>query len=400
MCLGAGPFQTPAIRKAVASGYYVITVDYLPENVGHRFSHRFVNCSTIDRDGVLSAAMRLGVDGIATFASDIATPTLAYVTTELGLPGPNIAATETMTDKSRFRMFQERHGFRFPRFVVGESYHDVAPDLRKFPEPLVFKPIDSSGSRGISVVSGSKASAHKNAFEHARRHSRAGRVCVEQYVHGLETGGDAFLVDGKIAFVAITNKHTDRCVVTGHNLPSNFPMSDQKVVAAVLEEHCEKLEYSNGPLNFDAIVTAEEVIVLEMSPRTGGNGIPAIIARSTGVDIEMATLRAAMEEPIQFPRQAEVFRGSGSLVFGSVQGGVLAGIADEAQLSEEIPEVFEMYLAVQPGDRVLPFEHNGNLVGCVLFDCGSPKAYEEISQRILDALHMCIEAPEVNYEET
>lgn len=73
MILGAGVSQLDAIRKAVELGFYVITVDYLPDNIGHKFSHQFVNCSTVDKEGILKIARDLSIDGIVTFASDVAT---------------------------------------------------------------------------------------------------------------------------------------------------------------------------------------------------------------------------------------------------------------------------------------------------------------------------------------
>ena len=87
MILGAGFNQLPAIRKAIELDCYTITVDYLPENIGHKFSHQFVNCDTQDKEGVLKIATDLDIDGIVTFASDVATPTVGFVAEQIGPAG-------------------------------------------------------------------------------------------------------------------------------------------------------------------------------------------------------------------------------------------------------------------------------------------------------------------------
>ena len=110
MMLGAGANQLPLIKRAVELGLHVITVDYLPDNVGHKYSHQFVNCSTVDCAGVLAVAERLEIDGIVTLASDAAVPTIAYVTSSMGLNGASSPIAKILTNKAQFRQFQRQHG--------------------------------------------------------------------------------------------------------------------------------------------------------------------------------------------------------------------------------------------------------------------------------------------------
>jgi formate-dependent phosphoribosylglycinamide formyltransferase (GAR transformylase) len=181
MVLGAGPFQAPLIERAVALGCEVISVDYLPGNVGHRLSHRYVNCSTVDRDGVLAAAREHGVDGICTYSSDVAVPTVAYVAQQLGLPGAPLAAAITMAAKHRFRAFQAQEGLSHPHFVSGTRFAMVADGLSRLRFPAVFKPVDTSGSRGVTRLETGEVQLARRAFDRARNASRSRTVCG---VHG------------------------------------------------------------------------------------------------------------------------------------------------------------------------------------------------------------------------
>jgi biotin carboxylase len=255
---------------------------------------------------------------------------------------------------------------------------------------MVFKPVDTSGSLGVTKLLAPDDCAANVAFERARSYSRSGTVCVEEFVAGIEVGGDGVLRNGQFAFIAITHKHLDGFVVRGHNLPTNITVDDQRRVRFALEECCAALGYRDGPLNFDVMVSPERIVILEMSARNGGNGIPTIIARSTGVDVEVATITLALDEEINLPVDDPPIRGAGSLVFGSERAGVLRSIRGLADIQSEIPEVFDLYLAVLPGSVVNRFEHNGNLIGCALFDCEPPESYDAIATRIIQALCLVV----------
>lgn len=382
MILGAGPFQVPAIRKAAALGCHVITVDYLPDNVGHKFSQHYVNLSTVDQEAVLQAARELRIDGICTFSSDVAIPTVAYVCSSMGLPGASVFAAETMATKHRFRAFLRQSGLACPDFLSGDNLDAITGNLDQITPPVVFKPVDTSGSRGITRLDRFDPALVEKAFAKAQGYSRSKTVCVEEFVAGTEVGGDAILVDGRVAFVAITHKHLNGFVVTGHSLPTNISRRDQERVVEHIEAICDALAYRSGPLNFDAIVSSDRVTMLEMSARNGGNGIPAVIERATGVDVEAAAIHLALGIAPCWPDNREMKHGAGSFVFGSQTAGRLRRMCSAADLQRLVPEVFQAYFTRQSGDRIEAFEHNGNLIGFALFDCQDAADYERVTEKI------------------
>ena len=153
---------------------------------------------------------------------------------------------------------------------------------------------------------------------------------MEEFVGDPEFGGDGIFLDGKLAFIGTTEKHLKEFVVTGHSLPSMLGRNVQDHIRMALEDCCRAVGYSRGPLNFDIKVGPERVVVLEMSARSGGNGIPAVIKRATGVDIEEATVRLALGEAWRMPETGDIGqlrRGTGSLVFGSKGNGILRKLA-------------------------------------------------------------------------
>ena len=382
LVLGAGPYQAPAIKKAVELGLYVITVDNLPDSVGHQFSHRSVNCSTVDRNGIKKIACSLDVDGVLTFASGVATATVAFVTEALGLPGMSLLAAETMSSKGKFRTLQRERGLNAPAFAVIDSVEALSLEVPKLTPPLMFKPVDTSGSRGTTRVEANDLPSWVSAFERAKQFSRSGQVCVEEYLDGFEVGGDAFLTGGELVFIGITHKYTRNFVVTGHSLPTNASALDQQRIRNELQRCCAELGYTEGPLNFDAMVTPERVTVIEMSPRTGGNGIPALIERATSFDLITTTLRFALGEPIERPINVSSVRPCGSLVFGATRAGRLQSIATAEQVFADVPEIFDYYCNYQAGERVPKFVHGGAAIGYCLFEISLGSTYQDMIRRI------------------
>jgi biotin carboxylase len=256
--------------------------------------------------------------------------------------------------------------------------------------PIVFKPVDASGSRGITRLDRLEPGSVERAFRKAQSYSPSKVVCVEEFVPGTEVGGDAVLIRGQVAFIAITHKRMQGFVVTGHSLPTNVTARDQQRVIEHLTAVCAALGYRHGPLNFDVIVSPDAVTTLEMSARNGGNGIAGVIERATGVDVEQATIRMALGVVPDLPVRTHVARCAGSYVFGHPTGGRLHRICELADLQRRVPQVFHAVFAKQPGDRIEPFEHNGNLIGFALFDCLSPDEYERVTERIGASLDIAV----------
>jgi biotin carboxylase len=399
MILGAGPYQLTGIKKAVNLGYKVITVDNIPDSIGHKYSHQYVNCSTIDKEGVLKAAVELEIDGIVTFASDVAMPTLGYVAEQLGLTGPGQWGAETMANKTRFRVFQRENRLKHPNFAIVERREDLESQLSNLTPPLMFKPVDTSGSRGISMVRKPGTDSYSLAFEYAKGYSRSKTVCVEQYVEGIDVSGDGFLSDGRLTFAVITKKYKQGFVVAGHRIPAAISAADQNRVIAEVAKTCTAIGYMNGPLDFDVRISSDHLTVLELSPRLGGNGIPMLIERGTGVDLFMAAIQLSLGYKVKLPKKAEISRSCGIIIFGSDTEGMLKHLASDQEIMDAVPEIFEYHISFKIGDQVPRFTHGGNSLGYALFDCPPQLTYSSIVARIKNTLLIGVSKKSSNHNQ-
>lgn len=295
--LGGSDLQVSAIIEAKKMGLYVITCDYLPDNPGHKFSDEYHNVSTTDREAVLQLAINLGVDGVLAYASDPAASTAAYVAEKLNLPTNPLSAVEIMSRKDLFRLMLKEHGFNVPFFSSFSKYEEALAFVRQMKRTVVLKPVDSSGSKGVFKVG--YQDDFKDKFNKALSFSRSGIVIIEEYIDkkGFQIGGDGFLVDGRLVFRCFGDLHfssTNELLPCALSMPS---LHEPHIVRKVHDELERALSFAGmkiGGVNFDVIVDeCEEVYILEIGPRNGGNMIPELIQYCTGVDLKIYAIRSA-----------------------------------------------------------------------------------------------------------
>lgn len=396
LILGASAGQVPLIRLAKARGHHVITCDNLPSNPGHALADECHDVSTTDRDGVLALARRRGVDAIATMSSEPALQTVAHVAQALSLPGADLRAVMQLTQKDRFRRVMHQLGLPTPRYATipaGDAAEasDAALDaeidaaIHRIGVPcIVVKPVDGWGSRGVTVVSDG-AEAARAAVRRALANSAAGRCIVESYVEGDQVHGDVYLHDHRV----IHGYLGDHRFYTGHG--QRIPVSTRwpsRHADAVLHELYRQLErlalatgYARGPANIEARVTAgSEVVVIEMSPRNGGNLVPVLQQRLTGFDFVGRVLDLALGNDGEHLPAQERFGIGANFVLHATQTGRLRSIdpSDEARACLVGLELFQ-----RPGDRVEAFDRSSAAVGVAMLEFSTVDARE----RFMDHAH-------------
>ena len=302
LMLGGSIYQTYAIKEAVKLGYYVITCDYLPGNPGHKFAHEYHNVSTTDKEAVLELARKLKVDGVVAYASDPAAPTAAYVCEKLGLPTSPFKSVEILSKKHLFRKYLAENGFNVPKANSYTCFEDAEKDLKNFHLPVMVKPVDSSGSKGVNKLTDPEQL--KGFFEDALSYSRDKIVLIEEFIvkNGPQISGDAFSVDGKLVFHCLGNEFYSSKVdkdfaPLGECWPTVMPQEVIDTLAADLQRLISLLGMKSNAYNVEAIYGVDgKVYILELGARSGGSLIPQVTALATGVDMVPYVIKAAMGE--------------------------------------------------------------------------------------------------------
>ena len=300
--LGGSLYQTYAVKEAVRLGYYVITCDYLPGNPGHKFAHEYHNVSTTDKEAVLALAKELKVDGVVAYASDPAAPTAAYVCEKLGLPTSPYKSVEILSNKDLFRDFLQKNNFICPKAKGYDTYEEALKDIDEYRLPVMVKPVDSSGSKGINKLT--DWSQLESFVEDALHYSRRKRFLIEEFIvkKGHQISGDAFSVDGKLVFYCFGNEFYDpNCDKDFAPLGECWPFQmDQKYItdlAGQLQRLMSLLNMKSNAYNVEAIVGEDDkVYLLEVGARSGGSLIPQVTDYATGVNMVTYVIKAAMGE--------------------------------------------------------------------------------------------------------
>lgn len=210
MLLGGLRYLLPIIEEAHKLGVYVVTADYLPDNIAHKYSDEYCNVSIIDKDAVLKAAQRLQIDGILSHAVDPGVVSAAYVAEKMGLPFQcSYTAACILQDKSLFRKFLLNNGFNCPHAKGYTNVEDALRDVNYFSWPVIVKPVDSAGSKGVTRVD----SPHKleSAIEIALSESHNGHFIIEDFLEkeGFSFGSESFVVNGQLLYNGFYDQYFD-----------------------------------------------------------------------------------------------------------------------------------------------------------------------------------------------
>lgn len=386
LMLGGSMQQIPAIKRAKELGNNVITCDYLPSNPGHKYSDEYHNVSTTDLDGVLKLATELKIDGIIAYASDPAAPTAAYVSEKLNLPGNPYKSVKILTEKDLFRDFLQKNNFTCPRAKGFLTYEDALKEINMFKFPVMVKPVDSSGSKGVVKVS--KLDDLEEAVKEALSYSRGKRFIIEEFIvkKGYQVSGDGFSVDGKLVFTSYgnelySNKGTRDYVALGEFWPTLLTKEQKEKVDTELQKLITALGMKTCAYNIEVILDKDDsVYVLELGPRNGGSYIPQLIKYATGVDLIDYTIYGALGEDCSTLKMKETNGFYSNYMIYSTTSGKFKKIQFDEKFEKE--NLLDVYCTHSLGEEVHAYSNTSHSLGTILFKANSLEEMIEITSNM------------------
>ena len=369
LILAASHYQCAAIRAAQALGYRVVTTDNRPDNPGHRLAERSYGVDTTDVAGVLAVARAERIAGVLAPCTDVAMPAAASVAEALGLRGPSVASTAIACDKLRFRAFLEQHGFASPTYyrpLASDPWRTQAGSLGATPRWIV-KPAQSSGSKGITVVS--TREEMRAAIPAACAFSKSGEAIVEEFLEGHQGTLEGWLHEGEIVWHALLDRETaplPHTATHGHAIPTMLTIEQQTAVRTTVTRLWRALGVSDGPFDCDFVLAGDRVFILEVSPRLGGNAICDLVRSACDFDLVAHTVRwACGEAPAALPTRPAKPRAVALL--GSARAGRLRYHRKAARTLAREPWVEALAWDVPFDAPVEPFIDGRHRVGqCLL----------------------------------
>lgn len=399
LLLGGSRYLIPVIQIAKKLGIYVITCDYIPDNDAHKYADLYCNISIIDKDEVLKAAMRLNIDGVLSFACDPGVVTAAYVAEKMNLPFQgSYESTRILQDKGLFRQFLSENGFHVPH---AKRYEDkLAPfeELDLFNWPVMVKPVDSAGSKGVTRVD--EVSDLERAIEVAIRNSHNGAFIIEDFIcfEGYHSSADPFSVDGKLEFVTYSDQLFDKEAENPYTpsliiWPSSMKKEYQDILSAETQRLISLLGLSTGIYNIESCVSTDGIpYLMEISPRGGGCKIAELQKMAFGVDLIENEVRKAVGMPLREIVQSACDGYWCEMVVHAKPGqsGILKEIIIDPEIKEKYIKVID--LSVKPGDYVMPFTGANMSLGDMFLQFDSREELDRIVNQVDTWLRIELEA--------
>lgn len=386
MLLGGIRYLLPVIKAAHDQGYYVITADYLPDNIAHKYSDEYVNVSIIDKEAVLKVAREKHIDGIMSFGVDPGVVTASYVQNKMGLPsfGPYESVC-ILQNKDKFRRFLADNGFNVPAAKGFGSKEEAIAAKDWYQYPVIVKPTDSAGSKGVTRVdSWEEMDA---AIDYAFDHSISHRIIVEEFIEkqGCSSDSDSFSQNGKLKVVTFSAQRFDEnatgaYVPAAYSWPSSMNMQQETELRSELQRLLTLLHMNTSIYNVETRVgTNGKTYIMEVSPRGGGNRLAEMCRYAMGTDMITACTRAAVGDPVGEISQ-QPLNGHWAEVILHAED---AGLFDHLEVSESmLPYVVEEDLWVEVGEKVETFDGANHAIGTLVMRFDSAEQLDDAMDRI------------------
>ena len=396
MLLGGISYLLPVIKTAHELGCHVITVDYLPDNIAHKYSDEYVNVSIIDKEAVLKVAKEKQIDGIMSFGVDPGVVSAAYVAEQLGLPFQcSYKSACILQDKSLFRRFLAENGFNCPK---AKGYNDIETAISEaehFTWPVIVKPVDSAGSKGVAKVI--DKSLLESAIKNALKSSMSKKFIIEDYldVVGYQSSADVFVVDGKLVYPCYSDQMFDVSAANPFTpaieiWPSTMPESIQEELTAELQRFFKLLNVKSGLFNVESRLCSNgKSYIMEVSPRGGGNRIAELQHLATGQDLIKNEIFQALGMKLD-KLERPVFNGIWcNYILHSSKNGILKTIEFEESFCSKY--IKQKSLSVKNGDKIEPFSGANNSLGTIFIKTETRQEMNDVLENIDKNIKIVVE---------
>ena len=308
--LGGGNNQLGAIRRAAELGHEVVLVDYFKNPPGRKYAAFNEVVSTFDVEKNIEIAKKYRVDGVMTMGTDQPVYTVARVAEALQLPAfLDVSTARAVTNKEVMKAIMTDNQiptvpYRFLTTAAGVA------ELKDIPFPVVIKPLDSQGQRGVFKLN--SPAEVINSLPETLSFSRAEKVLLESYYPSDEITVSAWVDKGVPEILTITDRESfsfDRNIgiCYAHEYPSRHH-SRAPEIRGLVQRITRAFQIKAGPLYIQLLVGDQGIVVNEVAGRIGGAHEDIFIPYLTGFDIldRVINFSLGIEAPPPRPRAARV----------------------------------------------------------------------------------------------
>lgn len=304
MIIGAGLLQMYIIKRAKELGYITIVVDGDENAEGFKYADYYKVISIVDEEKCLEYAKEMNIDGVLTAATDYGVLTASYIAREMGLNGISYETAKLVKNKFEIRKrLSEKKLDDTPQHFLITSIEQIKEIENKIKYPVIIKPCDGSGSKGVNRVE--DKFELKDACKKAIENSLTNKVLIETFIVGKEYGVESFVYNNDIYVLGIMEKIMTKApyyAELGHNISYSMDKKLEDKIKRLVKDSIKALQINFGSVNMDILITDKnEVCIVDIGARMGGNLIGShIIPIATGIDYMGNIIKAALKEEVDF----------------------------------------------------------------------------------------------------
>lgn len=384
--VGGAYLQLPAIVKAKELGLQVAVADYDSNAVGISYADKYYNVSTIDELGIYEAAKDFRANGIITLATDMPMRAIAYSCERLGLKSISYETAIKSTNKGEMIKSFEAHGVAHPWYFIIKDLKELNNIEGEISFPCICKPIDSSGSRGVTLINGPEEL--ETSVLYSLQNSRSKGVIIEEYMSGNEVSVEVMVLDGEVQIIAVTDKVTTGAphfVEIRHSQPSLLSKKDIDRIKELAAKAVLAVGIKNGPAHVEIMLTEDGPKIIELGARLGGDFISThLVPLSTGIDLVEAVINLACENEVDLRRK---FKKGSCIRYITGDKGIIKKI-EGLEFAKKIDGIHEVKMLKGVGECSENLRNSNDRLGYIIAQGSSAKEAINISTKALECIRI------------
>lgn len=396
LIIGAGIEQIPGIKLAKRMGINVILTDGNPKALGFKYADDYEIISTYDVKKTVEFAKKYNkrkkIDGVMTLASDVPL-TVSSVADALGLPGNSISTARLASNKLLMKKKFVECGVPAPVFKEVKNVSDVKDFLKLWGYPVVLKPVDSRGARGVLRIT--RGIDLDWAFKTSKSFSKTKRVIAEQFLHGNQISTESIVLDGKIYTPGLSDrnyeyleKFSPHIIENGGDLPALLNNEQRRKIDEVLLKAANALGINNNSVKGDVVYTKYGPKIIEIAARlSGGWFCTDEIPLSTGVDLVKAVIKLSLGDKLHVRDLVPKYNKGVALRYVFSSGGIVSSISGINEV-KKIRGVVKVGINIKKGSVIDSVSDHTKRLGYVISLSGTKKQAIGIAKKAVSLVRV------------
>lgn len=387
LIVGAGNSQYIAIQHARKLGYITISVDADKNAIGFNYSDYFYVGDIQSTAFLESVALKHSVNGILAISTDAPIPAIARVAEKLNLNSISVEGADISVNKLSQRLCLKNIGLTTPKFLSFLNIEELKEKINHISFPVVVKPADSSGSRGVSYVE--SHSEIINAAITALEYSKNQIGLIEEFIPGPEIAVDGFVIDGVMFLLCISEKERSNppyLLDTAVHFPDNLGINLQKKVLKIARKALAACKINNSPFHMELILANDGPIMVEVAARGAGfNVFTKILPFVTGIDTIDFQIKLSVGDKINLKQFIRSNLKGASIHFLSPVPGIFKCLKNYEKLIKN-ESINELKIYIKDGDEMNLLRSGADRIGHLLVFSDNRKDAETKSKEIINQL--------------